>query len=94
MKKYIAECIGTFVLTLLGCGTAVFVGCGEPAGKDACGYWIGQFLGGILAAAVLFGIIKLTGAPGAMGSPEGLGANGTANAGGALAAPVWKAISK
>ena len=96
MKKYFAECIGTMVLTLLGCGTAVFVGCGEPAGvfataaafglsviamaytigaisgchinpaitlgvalsgrmswKDACGYWVGQFIGGIIGAAVL-----------------------------------------
>ena len=32
MKKYIAECLGTFVLTLLGCGTAMFIGCGTPAG--------------------------------------------------------------
>ena len=101
MKKYIAECIGTFVLTLLGCGTAVFVGCAEPAGvvatalafglsvvamayaiggisgchinpaitlgvalsgrmswKDACGYWCGQIIGGILGAAVLALIAK------------------------------------
>lgn len=35
MKKYFAEFIGTMVLTLLGCGTAVFVGCGEPAGVFA-----------------------------------------------------------
>ena len=32
MKKYIAECIGTFVLTFLGCGTAMFLGCNTPAG--------------------------------------------------------------
>ena len=32
MRKYIAECIGTFVLTLLGCGTAVFLGCDTAAG--------------------------------------------------------------
>lgn len=32
MKKYLAEGIGTFVLTLLGCGTAVFLGCTTPAG--------------------------------------------------------------
>ena len=32
MKKYLAECIGTFVLTLLGCGTAMFLGCNTPAG--------------------------------------------------------------
>ena len=28
MKKYLAECVGTFVLTLLGCGTAVSLACG------------------------------------------------------------------
>ena len=125
MKKYLAECLGTAVLTLLGCGTAVFVGCGEPAGvfataaafglaviamaytigsisgchinpaitlgvalsgrmswKDACGYWIGQFIGGIIGAAILFWIVSATGAPGAMGNPAGLGTNGVANAGG------------
>ncbi len=32
MKKYLAEMIGTMVLTLLGCGTAVFLGCNTPAG--------------------------------------------------------------
>lgn len=32
MRKYVAECIGTFVLTLLGCGTAMFLGCNTPAG--------------------------------------------------------------
>ena len=137
MKKYIAECIGTMVLTLLGCGTAVFVGCGEPAGvfataaafglaviamaytiggisgchinpaitlgvalsgrmswKDACGYWVGQFIGGIIGAAVLFWIISATGgAPGAMGSPDGMGANGVANAGGACGAILVEVVA-
>jgi len=32
MKKYFAECVGTFVLTFLGCGTAMFLGCNTPAG--------------------------------------------------------------
>lgn len=32
MKKYIAECIGTMVLTLLGCETAMFLGCNTAAG--------------------------------------------------------------
>lgn len=32
MKKYICEFIGTLVLVLFGCGTAVFVGCGTEAG--------------------------------------------------------------
>ena len=136
MKKYIAECIGTAVLTLLGCGTAVFVGCGEPAGvfataaafglsviamaytiggisgchinpaitlgvalsgrmswKDALGYWIGQFVGGIVGAAILFGIVGLTGAPGAMGDPSGLGTNGVANAGGIGGALVVEVVA-
>jgi aquaporin Z len=29
MKKYVAEAIGTFVLTFLGCGAAVSLGCAE-----------------------------------------------------------------
>ncbi len=29
MKKYLAEMVGTFVLTFLGCGTAVALGCGS-----------------------------------------------------------------
>lgn len=136
MKKYLAECIGTMFLTLLGCGTAVFVGCGEPAGvaatalafglsvvamaytiggisgchinpaitlgvvlsgrmswKDAGGYWVGQVLGGILGAAILYLIVSVTGAPGAMGSPEGLGTNGVANAGGAGGAFIVETIA-
>ena len=32
MKKYLAELVGTFVLTFLGCGAAVALGCGtDPA---------------------------------------------------------------
>ena len=122
MKKYIAECVGTFVLTFLGCGTAMFLGCGEPAGvvgtaiafglavvamaytigeisgchinpaitfavalsgrmswKDACGYWVGQVIGGILAGAVLLLVSKVVAAPDLTGA---LGSNGVANAGG------------
>ena len=114
MKKYVAEAIGTFVLTFLGCGAAVSLGCAEsntaavvgtaiafglavvamaytiggisgchinPAitlgclldkrmsAKDACGYWCGQFIGGIAAGAVLAAIY---------GCESGLGANGLA----------------
>lgn len=29
MKKYLAELVGTFVLTFLGCGAAVALGCGD-----------------------------------------------------------------
>ncbi|MBR1688938.1 MAG: MIP family channel protein [Prevotella sp.] len=31
MKKYLAELVGTFVLTLLGCGAAVSLNCGHDA---------------------------------------------------------------
>lgn len=131
MKKYFAEFIGTAVLTLLGCGTAVFVGCGEPAGvvgtalafglaviamaytiggvsgchinpaitlgvvlsgrmswKDAFGYWVGQFLGGIAGAAILSAIVCTTGWAGGMG-----GANSVANAGGTCGALLVEFIA-
>ena len=48
MKKYIAECFGTFVLTLFGCGTALVVG-GASAGTGI-GY------GGVLNIALAFGL--------------------------------------
>ena len=133
MKKYIAECIGTFVLTLLGCGTAMFLGCNTPAvvvgtavafgltviamaytigaisgchinpaitlavalsgrmsWKDACGYWSGQFVGGILAGAVLLLLTRVVAAPDLTGA---LGSNGVANAGGAGGAILVEAIA-
>lgn len=31
MKKYLAEMIGTMTLVLMGCGSAVFFGCSDPA---------------------------------------------------------------
>ena len=128
MKKYIAECIGTFVLTFLGCATAMFVGCGTTAGlfatatafglavvamaytiggisgchinpaitlgvalsgrmswKDACGYWIGQLIGGIVAGALLllFANVMTPSAEFVGANPAGLGCNGVAGAGGA-----------
>lgn len=105
MKKYLAEAVGTFVLTLLGCGTAVSLACGSdtasvvgtamafglsviamaytiggisgchinPAitlgclltkrinSKDAVGYMIGQVIGAIVAAAVLYVFTQFTG---------------------------------
>ena len=42
MRKYAAEFIGTFVLTFMGCGSAMFLGC-EPTG-------------GLLAVAFAFGL--------------------------------------
>ena len=61
--------------------------------KDACGYWCGQILGGIAGAALLYWIICATGAPGAMGDPAGMGANGVANAGGPWGAILVECIA-
>lgn len=114
IQKYGAEAIGTFVLTLFGCGTAAIAGAVvgtvgialafglsivcmafvignvsgchiNPAvslglfldkrlsGKDLIGYWVGQFIGGICAAAVLALIIACSGLSVA---ETGLGCNG------------------
>ncbi len=133
MKKYIAECVGTFVLTFLGCGTAMFLGCTTPAGvvgtaiafglavvamaytiggisgchinpaitlgvalsgrmswKDACGYWCGQLVGGILAGAVLLLVANTVEARDLTGA---LGSNGVANAGGVWGACLVEVIA-
>ena len=133
MKKYFAEMVGTFVLTLLGCGTAMFLGCNTPAGvvgtavafglavvamaytiggisgchinpaitlgvalsgrmswKDACGYWCGQVIGGIIAGAMLMLFANVVAAPDLTG---GLGTNGVANAGGPMGACLVEVIA-
>ncbi len=144
MKKYFAELIGTFVLTFLGCATAMFIGCATPAGvvgtaiafgltvvamaytiggisgchinpaitlavalskrmtwKDACGYRVGQLIGGILAGACLLLLVNVV-TPGAAEctfgvniaeNMQGLGTNGVANAGGAGGAFLVEVIA-
>ena len=59
MKKFIAECLGTFVLTFLGCGTAMFLGCTTPAGVVGTALAFGlavvamaYTIGGIMAATL------------------------------------------
>ena len=67
MKKYFAECVGTFVLTFLGCGTAMFLGCGTPAGVVgtaiafglavvAMAYTIGEISGCHINPAITFAV--------------------------------------
>ena len=57
---------------------------GRMSWKDACGYWCGQVVGGIIAGALLLALTKVVSAPDLTG---GLGTNGVANAGG-----VWGAF--
>jgi aquaporin Z len=116
MKKYFAELVGTFILVLFGCGTAVVAGdkvgilgiafafgfaligaaygigpisgchinpavslgvwaAGRMKTGEMIGYWIGQFLGGILAACVLSLLVSGVGG-GYDLHASGLGQNG------------------
>ncbi|MBQ3356626.1 MAG: MIP family channel protein [Oscillospiraceae bacterium] len=45
-KKYFAECLGTLVLVVFGCGVAIVTGCGTTGGMAA-----------YLATAVAFGLV-------------------------------------
>lgn len=114
-KKYAAEALGTFVLTLFGCGSAAIAGAtlgtlgiafafglsivcmafaignisgchinpavslgvfldGRMSAKDLVGYWVAQFVGGLVAAAVLLLIVNTCDLGGAL--QIGLGCNG------------------
>ena len=56
MKKYIAECIGTFVLTFLGCGAAVSLGCAETNTAAVVGTAIAFGLAVVAMAYTIGGI--------------------------------------
>ena len=57
---------------------------GRMSWKDACGYWIGQIIGGVIAGALLllFAKVMTPSAAFAGANPAGLGCNGVAGAGG------------
>ena len=60
MKKYIAECIGTFVLTFLGCGAAVSLSCGTDAASV-----VGTAIAfGLAVVAMAYTIGGVSGCPG------------------------------
>ena len=63
---------------------------GRMSWKDACGYWCGQVIGGIIAGAVLLLLTNVVAAPDLTG---GLGTNGVANAGGAWGACLVECLA-
>ncbi len=58
MKKYIAEFIGTLVLVLIGCGTAMTVGCDPTAGS---GYILTAFAFGLGLLTMAYSIGNISG---------------------------------
>ena len=58
MKKYLAECIGTMTLVVLGCGTAMLVGCDAAAGG---GYILTAFAFGLTIVAMAYSIGNISG---------------------------------
>ena len=58
MKKYIAEFIGTAVLVLIGCGTAMAVGCSPMMGS---GYILTAFAFGLGLLAMAYSIGNISG---------------------------------
>ncbi len=58
MKKYIAEFIGTLVLVLIGCGTAMAVGCNPSAGS---GYILTAFAFGLGLLTMAYSIGNISG---------------------------------
>ena len=58
MKKYLAECIGTATLVILGCGTAMLVGCDAANGG---GYILTAFAFGLTIVAMAYSIGNISG---------------------------------
>ncbi|MCR5135698.1 MAG: aquaporin [Oscillospiraceae bacterium] len=58
MKKFIAELFGTFTLVVLGCGTAMLVGCDAASGS---GYLLTAFAFGLSIVAMAYSIGNISG---------------------------------
>ena len=57
-KKCIAEFIGTFTLVLVGCGTAMLVGCDSVNG---CGYILTAFAFGLVIVGMAYTVGNVSG---------------------------------
>ena len=58
MKKYVAECIGTAVLVVFGCGTAMLVGCDAANGS---GYLLTALAFGLVIVGMAYSIGNISG---------------------------------
>ena len=58
MKKYMAECIGTATLVILGCGTAMLVGCDAASGS---GYLLTALAFGLTIVAMAYSVGNISG---------------------------------
>ncbi len=58
MKKYLAECIGAATLVILGCGTAMLVGCDAASGS---GYLLTALAFGLTIVAMAYSIGNISG---------------------------------
>ena len=58
-KKCLAECLGTFVLVLFGCGTAVAVGCNGAVANGA--YFMTALAFGLVIVAMAYSIGNISG---------------------------------
>lgn len=58
MKKYVAEFIGTFALVVLGCGTAMLVGCDAAEG---CGYILTALAFGLTIVGMAYCVGNVSG---------------------------------
>ena len=58
MNKYIAEMIGTMILVVVGCGTAMLVGCNAAAGS---GYLLTALAFGLAIVATAYSIGNISG---------------------------------
>jgi len=57
-KKYVAECIGTFVLVFFACGTAVVVNCSV---ENGAGYLLTALAFGLVIVAMAYSIGNISG---------------------------------